>query len=338
MGVSSPLVSSTIGVAEGFSSDVPASPAAVVGAEASIERDSSMNWRKLFGADSNQPLQFFPPKVQDGEVCVQPPAEVFAEGDRFWTSSLVAQFLGSPPNFSFMQKIVFLSWGKGWRSYHHCSWSSSLYMDSITASKSRLTFAKVCVEIDADKALPKSVNVVLRDGSIASIGVFVPWMLVSFKKKVALAEGTSRMNGEVVWVPKKISLVHVQGKCSDEGVNIVAGDVSVIDDSVNGKSVIAGSSNRFVVLVDVDHAQVSSTSHVVGEASVRVSMAENDASGQAAEHVTRQPREAAKAVARIVQDFKAKKQNKGGARKHNKGGRKDLVAMEVSFIGKCGRC
>ncbi|KAK9036166.1 hypothetical protein V6N11_078178 [Hibiscus sabdariffa] len=219
MGVSSPLVSSTIGVAEGFSSDVPASPAAVVGAEASIERDSSMNWRKLFGADSNQPLQFFPPKVQDGEV-------VHSVGDD------------------------------------------------------------------------------------------------SFKKKVALAEGTSRMNGEVVWVPKKISLVHVQGKCSDEGVNIVAGDVSVIDDSVNGKSVIAGSSNRFVVLVDVDHAQVSSTSHVVGEASVRVSMAENDASGQAAEHVTRQPREAAKAVARIVQDFKAKKQNKGGARKHNKGGRK----------------
>ncbi|KAL4387636.1 hypothetical protein GQ457_09G011580 [Hibiscus cannabinus] len=67
-------------------------------------------------------------------------------------------------------------------------------------------------------------NVVLRDGSIASIG-----------KKVAHAEGASRRNEEIIWVPKKISMVHVQGKCSNEMVNSVVGDVSVTDDSVKGR-------------------------------------------------------------------------------------------------------
>ncbi|KAK8663792.1 hypothetical protein V6N13_083597 [Hibiscus sabdariffa] len=156
-------------------------------------------------------------------------------------------------------------------------------------------------------------TVVLRDGSIASIGVFVPWMPVrffhcklfghhdkscskqvvhsvgddSFKKKVAHAEGASRRNEEAVWVPKKVSMVHVQGKCSDERVNSVVGDVSVTDDNV--------------------------------KASLRTSGAGNDDSGQAVEHVARQPREATKAAARIFQDLKAKKQNKDGAKKHNKG-------------------
>ncbi|KAK8549309.1 hypothetical protein V6N13_008985 [Hibiscus sabdariffa] len=117
-------------------------------------------------------------------------------------------------------------------------------------------------------------------------------------------------------------MVHVQGKCSDERVNTVTNDVSVTNDSVKGKSVIVGSSNRFAVLVDMDPTQISSTSHVAGEASVETSGAGNDVLGQVAERVARQPREAAKAMARIVQDLKAQKQNKGGARKQNKGGKK----------------
>ncbi|KAK9024243.1 hypothetical protein V6N11_004416 [Hibiscus sabdariffa] len=121
-------------------------------------------------------------------------------------------------------------------------------------------------------------------------------------------------------MPKKV--VHVQGKCSDEKVSTVVGDVSIIDDSVKGKFVIAGSSNRFTLLAEVDPAQITSIGHVVREASVRVSGADSDVSGQAVGQVARQPREAAKAVARIVQDLKAKKQSKGGARKQKKGGKK----------------
>ncbi|XP_038998784.1 uncharacterized protein LOC120124106 [Hibiscus syriacus] len=48
-------------------------------------------------------------------------------------------------------------------------------MDSITASKSRLEFAKVCVEIGASDMIPKHVDVILNNGQSTSIFVEVPW-------------------------------------------------------------------------------------------------------------------------------------------------------------------
>ncbi|XP_039020175.1 uncharacterized protein LOC120151933 [Hibiscus syriacus] len=49
-------------------------------------------------------------------------------------------------------------------------------MDTITASKSRLEFAKVCVEIGANDTIPRYVDVVLKDGKTTSILVEVPWL------------------------------------------------------------------------------------------------------------------------------------------------------------------
>ncbi|XP_039002034.1 uncharacterized protein LOC120128424 [Hibiscus syriacus] len=49
-------------------------------------------------------------------------------------------------------------------------------MDSITASKSRLEFAKICVEVGPSEAIPKFVDVVLNNGKTVSIVVEVPWM------------------------------------------------------------------------------------------------------------------------------------------------------------------
>ncbi|XP_039056026.1 uncharacterized protein LOC120198847 [Hibiscus syriacus] len=51
-----------------------------------------------------------------------------------------------------------------------------LYMDSITASKQRLEYAKVCVEIGVDTVIPEIIHVALKDGSIAKIRVYVPWL------------------------------------------------------------------------------------------------------------------------------------------------------------------
>ncbi|XVF39101.1 hypothetical protein PTKIN_Ptkin01aG0008300 [Pterospermum kingtungense] len=50
-----------------------------------------------------------------------------------------------------------------------------LYIDQITATCKRLSYAKVCVEIDVDKEIPSSVKVVMNDGSIMPIAVEVPW-------------------------------------------------------------------------------------------------------------------------------------------------------------------
>ncbi|XP_039020658.1 uncharacterized protein LOC120152524 [Hibiscus syriacus] len=60
-------------------------------------------------------------------------------------------------------------------SYIASAIGKPLHMDSITASRERLEFAGVCVEISVDSKIPDSVAVLLCDGSIASIKVIVPW-------------------------------------------------------------------------------------------------------------------------------------------------------------------
>lgn len=50
-----------------------------------------------------------------------------------------------------------------------------LYMDRITASSTRLFYAKVCIEIDVKYEIPSIVKVMLKDGSISHVKVEVPW-------------------------------------------------------------------------------------------------------------------------------------------------------------------
>ncbi|KAK8628586.1 hypothetical protein V6N13_009173 [Hibiscus sabdariffa] len=61
-------------------------------------------------------------------------------------------------------------------SYITSALGSPLYMDSVTTSKERLGFVKVCVEIEAEVQIPKTVDVVRRDDSIVTIRVIIPWM------------------------------------------------------------------------------------------------------------------------------------------------------------------
>ncbi|KAK5778187.1 hypothetical protein PVK06_046154 [Gossypium arboreum] len=51
-----------------------------------------------------------------------------------------------------------------------------LYMDTITAGQSRLVYAKVCVEIDANQIIPRIIDIVLKDSSTRILWVEVPWI------------------------------------------------------------------------------------------------------------------------------------------------------------------
>lgn len=48
-------------------------------------------------------------------------------------------------------------------------------MDNITVACKRLAYAKICVEIDVDKKIPSSVNLVMRDEIISLISMDVSW-------------------------------------------------------------------------------------------------------------------------------------------------------------------
>ena len=59
-------------------------------------------------------------------------------------------------------------------SYIASGIGSPMYMDKITASQQRLSFAKICVEVEAARPIPRSIEVVMKDGSRVSIIVEVP--------------------------------------------------------------------------------------------------------------------------------------------------------------------
>ena len=60
-------------------------------------------------------------------------------------------------------------------SYLASAISNPLYMDRITANQQHLTFAKICVEVDASVEIPKFIEVRMRNGAMVNIFVEVPW-------------------------------------------------------------------------------------------------------------------------------------------------------------------
>ena len=60
-------------------------------------------------------------------------------------------------------------------SYIASAIGNPLYMDKFTASRSRLAFAKICVEMEAASTIPRFIDVKMRDGSYVSVSVDVPW-------------------------------------------------------------------------------------------------------------------------------------------------------------------
>ncbi|KAK8700198.1 hypothetical protein V6N13_018601 [Hibiscus sabdariffa] len=169
-----------------------------------------VDWKKLFEGAEEHTLDYFPPARVEGTVAIAPPSSVFDDGIADWKYALVGQFVGSAPNFSSLQIIIQIIWGKDstvknkplvlrkWEpnlkrldfdlcrmpiwiqlfnvplelynrkglSYISSALGMPLYMDSITASKECLQFAKVCVEIEAGSKLPSTIDVVMKDRSI----------------------------------------------------------------------------------------------------------------------------------------------------------------------------
>ncbi|KAK8690328.1 hypothetical protein V6N13_089021 [Hibiscus sabdariffa] len=112
-----------------------------------------------------------------------------------------------------------------------------LYMDSITANKERLAFAKVCVEIKTGDPIPEVVNVLMQDGSIIEVRVMVPWLPPCCSKcKVyghsdkTCTKGLSKPLVKV-WKAKIVSPVEAGGSVSEigESSNKINDEISVGD-------------------------------------------------------------------------------------------------------------
>ncbi|KAK8602437.1 hypothetical protein V6N12_052244 [Hibiscus sabdariffa] len=145
---------------------------------------------------------------------------------------------------------------------------------------------------------------------VVEVGASVQDPTSPLGKKLDHAVGNLKKHGEAIWVPKKLMLSPSKGEGVVEKVSTVGAKSVVVEGIAKGKAVIVGSSNRFEVLVGMD-SQDDSTSQVVGEVAMEVPLEGQGALGQILEQPSRQPREAAKAVAKNVQGLKAKKKAKG---------------------------
>ncbi|XP_038994117.1 uncharacterized protein LOC120118005 [Hibiscus syriacus] len=173
-----------------------------------------MDWRKLFGSSTSQSLNYHPPTIRDGIPTINPPPEILEAGISEWKSSLVGQFLRPAPNFTTLERIVDSLWTKALQgsrvqepylkrlnfdlskipiwvhlfnvplelysqaglSYIASGIGIPISMDSVTTSKTRLEFAKICVEIEVEDVIPKTLEVVLKDNITTSIHIEVPWL------------------------------------------------------------------------------------------------------------------------------------------------------------------
>ncbi|KAK8699256.1 hypothetical protein V6N13_115347 [Hibiscus sabdariffa] len=303
--------------------------------------------RQLFAASKTHSLQFFPPTVNDGEVVIKPPAEVFEAGVRVWQNSLVAQFLGKPLNLSTLHRLISVIWGKcgelevnsagenlfliqfpsledrdwvlangpwhiqnkpiilrKWQSnmqslefamdslpvwvhlrsvslelftsvglsYIASALGVPLYMDSITANRQRLAYAKICVEMSAGFCVPKVIPVYLKDGSVALVGVEVPWLPPRCSRCCIFghAENSCRVGHEPskVWIPKGgIDTDDVKGKRV-----VTSKDVDIASSSMGSvlpfTGSVIGDNNGLGVTADkVVIAQGDQSAHLQGAAS-----------------------------------------------------------------------
>ncbi|XP_039071281.1 uncharacterized protein LOC120218412 [Hibiscus syriacus] len=96
-------------------------------------------------------------------------------------------------------------------------------MDTIIASKTKLHYAKVCVEIGAKEEIPETVKVKLTNGQTTLIYVEVPWfpsrcskcVLFGHSEKNCPAKQSTAPTTSKIWRKKSVSTTNTEVKNSD---------------------------------------------------------------------------------------------------------------------------
>lgn len=87
-----------------------------------------------------------------------------------------------------------------------------LYTDRITANLERFTYARVCVEVAADKELPKTIPIVNEGGEVRYVKVQYEWVpfrcshCTIFGHKTDMCKAAKNKEGE-----KEVHIQHTEG-------------------------------------------------------------------------------------------------------------------------------
>ncbi|XP_038993433.1 uncharacterized protein LOC120117208 [Hibiscus syriacus] len=117
-------------------------------------------------------------------------------------------------------------------SYIASALGNPLFMDSVAASKNRLEFAKVCVEVEAGVVIPDIIHVIVSDGSSVSIKVHVPWMPKCYDKCKSFGHHVNSCYVDRQ-VPQKLKEVQVWRK-KDVMMPVSKGDLPGVSTGIVG--------------------------------------------------------------------------------------------------------
>lgn len=128
-----------------------------------------------------------------------------------------------------------------------------LFADALTDSLQRLSFARICVEVDVDSEFPRSVDLDLGDGEVVAIAIDYRWLPKRCLRCREFGHSTGLCKKPQVWLPRGSStamapLVGAAAGDSGRGKEVARSPPSSPDGAALGPSVLAGCSREVLSL------------------------------------------------------------------------------------------
>ncbi|KAG5536518.1 hypothetical protein RHGRI_024074 [Rhododendron griersonianum] len=136
-----------------------------------------------------------------------------------------------------------------------------LYADHFTESCKRISYAKICVEIDTSSALPDSFDLTLPTGAVFNIRVWYPWRLLRcescnvFGRKTCPSKAVPMNSKPQVWVVKPTHVAPIVAEVVSPIVNDVV-SVAASASPVSVSVVADGAVERIPTVVDIKKAGI----------------------------------------------------------------------------------
>lgn len=89
--------------------------------------------------------------------------------------NLVKQQLTKIPLWAHFYNVPLELWSEAGLSFVASAVGKPLYADQLTESCKRISFAKICVEVDSSSPLPETFDITLPSGAVFTIKVWYPW-------------------------------------------------------------------------------------------------------------------------------------------------------------------
>ena len=217
-------------------------------------------------------------------------------------------------------------------SYIASAMGNPLYMDRFTANQQRVVYAKVCVEVEASKDIPRCIEIELRDGARIPVMVDLLWSPAKCNQCAIFGHddkgcpnkqaGTS--NQVKVWMPKAKQAALEKEKGNEGGLEEIQEKIKknkdkegmkvseIIKTNIPNDKGKSESVNKYAILEAID------------EESISPSPAQTKLSGENTVAGTRKVRVASSGVAELMKTLKTKR--KGPIDK----GKKDNAGLPTS--------